>query len=138
MIVRESTDLFLDRMLSARVAKRAAELPATISIRLSYTCFGTQSNQNMWLVIFTLFAGNEGIIHHHGCLSQDNDAGSIFDTLISRSLLQRCSLAQKSLLGLTPTAILFGYTRSVPERLRQRGVNELAQDSKRRRWNSNP
>ena len=26
------------------------------------------------------------------------------------------------LLGLTPTAILFGYTRSVPEILRQRGV----------------
>ena len=45
---------------------------------------------------------------------------------------------QISLLGLTPTAILFGYTRSVYERLRQRGVNERPQDSKRRRWDSNP
>ena len=47
-------------------------------------------------------------------------------------------LSSLSLLGLTPTAILFGYTRSVPERLRQHGVNELAQDSKQRRWDSNP
>ena len=45
---------------------------------------------------------------------------------------------KKRLIGLTPTGILFGYTRSVPERLRQRGVNELAQDSKRHRWDSNP
>ena len=47
---------------------------------------------------------------------------------------------KKSLLGLTPgltpTAILFGYTRSVPERLRQRGVKNLPKI--RSRWDSNP
>ena len=40
--------------------------------------------------------------------------------------------------GLTPTAILCGYTRNISRRLRQCGVNELAQDTKRRRWDSNP
>ena len=67
------------------------------------------------------------------------EAGVTPQSVICRGL-HILSHREKILLGLTPTstAILFGYTRSVPERLRQRGVNELAQDSKPRRWDSNP
>ena len=40
--------------------------------------------------------------------------------------------------GLTPTAMLFGHTRSIPRDFRQRVVNELAQHSKRHRMGFEP